>query len=154
MKSLCKRLLLLAPVTLLVAACASGPPFELLPADSDKVTLYAFRTSSIVGGGNSDIVAVNDRFIGRLNSGTYVVYTAGPGDLSVTRKAGSILGSGDNLGWGLGGLVGALDGFHEVASFTGEPGGIYFVRFPHGKLVPNDEAIGMMDGLENVSPKP
>jgi Protein of unknown function (DUF2846) len=151
--SLCRRLLLLTAVSILLAACASGPPFRMAPADSEKATIYAFRTSSIVGGANSDIVAVNDRFIGRLNSGTYAVYKTGPGELRVTRKAGSILGSGESAGWGLGGLVGAIDGFVEVVNFTGEPGRIYFVRFPHGKLVPNQEAMGMMDGLENVTPE-
>lgn len=137
----------------LLSACASGPVFQQESAAADKVTLYAFRTASIVGGGNSDIVAVNDRFIGRLNSGTYAVYRTEPGSVKITRKTGSRLGSGQNLGWGLGGLVGAVDGFVEVASFTGSANQIYFIRFPHGKLVPNDEALEMMDGLKNVTPQ-
>jgi hypothetical protein len=136
----------------LLAGCAASPPFQLPLPSSGKVTIYAFRTASIVGGANSDIVAVNGRFIGRLNSGTYVVHVAPPGQFKVARKAGSILGSGQDVGWGLGGLVGAIDGFVEVASFRGTESQIYFVRFPHGELVPNDKALPMMDGLEDVTP--
>lgn len=137
---------------LLLPACASGPAFVPEPAAGNQVTIYAFRTSSIVGGGNSDIVAVNDRFVGRLNSGTYTVYRSEPGTIRITRKTGSILGSGQRVGWGLGGFVGLVDGFIEVASFTGSENQTYFVRFPHGKLVPNDAALEMMDGLKNVTP--
>lgn len=137
----------------LLSACASpdGPPFNLLPADEGKATVYAFRTASIVGGGNSDIVAINDRFIGRLNSGTYAVYKTEPGILRIARKTGSIFGEGQSAGWGLGGLVGAIDGFQEVVTLDGEANQIYFVRFPHGELVPNAEALELMDRLENVT---
>jgi len=147
-------LVLIAAVSLLSAcATADGPPFSLSPAVEGKTTIYAFRTASIVGGGNSDIVSVNDRFIGRINSGTYAVYSTEPGVLVVKRKTGSIFfGEGESAGWGLGGLIGAIDGFVEVATFTGKANHIYFVRFPHGALVPNDEAVGMMDRLENVTP--
>ncbi|MDH3469104.1 MAG: DUF2846 domain-containing protein [Gammaproteobacteria bacterium] len=140
----------------LLSACASadGPPFSLSPIIDGKTTIYAFRTASIVGGGNSDIVSVNDRFIGRLNSGTYAVYNTEPGELLVKRKTGSIFfGEGESGGWGLGGLVGLIDGFVEVVSFTGNSNQIYFIRFPHGELVPNDEALEMMDRLENVTPE-
>jgi len=150
-----RNLLTLTIAVVVLAACATadGPPFNLPLLAKDKATVYAFRTASIVGGGNSDIVSVNDRFIGRLNSGTYAVYQAEPGKLVIKRKAGSILGKGEGLGWGLGGLVGAIDGFVEVEAFTGEAGKLYFVRFPHGELVQNDEALGMMDGLKNVTPE-
>jgi hypothetical protein len=135
-----------------IVGCASGPPFQLQPAIKDQVTIYAFRTSSIVGGANSDIVAVNDHFIGRLNSGTYAVYRTEPGLIKITRKTGSRWASGQDSGWGLGGLVGAVDGFVEMTTFTGKANEIYFIRFPHGELVANDEALEMMDGLENVTP--
>lgn len=149
-----KQLHLLVFIALLLTACATpnGPPFTLSPPVEGKVTIYAFRTASIVGGANSDIVSVNDHFIGRLNSGTYAIYHANPGQLVIKRKTGSALGSGQDAGWGLGGLVGAIDGFRELVSFTGKPGQTYFVRFPHGELVPNDKAIVMMDRLENVTP--
>ena len=142
-------------IALLLSACAtaSGPPFNLSPTIDDKATVYAFRTASIVGGANSDIVSINDHFIGRLNSGTYAVYNTEPGELVVKRKTGSIWGEGESGGWGLGGLVGAIDGFIEVETFTGMANHIYFVRFPQGELVPNDEALEMMDRLENVTPE-
>ncbi len=139
----------------LLAACASpdGPPFELQPATAGKAVVYAFRTASIVGGGNTDLVTVNERFIGRLTSGSYAVYEADPGPLSIARKAGSIFsGEGETGGWGLGAVIGAIDGYIEVVALEAEAGEIYFVRFPHGELVPNQQALTMMDGLENVTP--
>lgn len=150
-----KNLYILIFIVFLLSACATpnGPPFAFSPPVEGKVAIYAFRTASIVGGANSDIVSVNDHFIGRLNSGTYTVYNANPGKIVVKRKAGSILGSGEDVGWGLGGLVGAIDGFVEVVSFTGKAGQSFFIRFPHGELVSNDEAIVMMDRLENVTPE-
>ena len=148
-----RAIVVIFSLVFVLVGCASAPPFKPPAASADKVTIYAFRTSSIVGGANSDIVAVNDRFIGRLNSGTYAVYEMGEGDISVSRKAGSILGSGDSAGWGLGGLVGAVDGFREVVRFDGRAGSTYFVRFPHGKLVENNEALELMGGLENVTPE-
>lgn len=134
-------------------ATADGPPFVLKPAVADKVTIYAFRTASIVGGGNSDIVAVNDRFIGRINSGTYSVYRTEPGNIRITRKAGSLFGSGDSGGWGLGAVVGALDGYHEVATFEAKANEIYFVRFSQGEMVARETALKLMDGLEDVTPE-
>jgi hypothetical protein len=133
-------------------ATANGPPFVLKPAVADKATIYAFRPASIVGGGNSDIVAVNNHFIGRVNSGTYSVYQVDPGMVSVTRKAGSLWGSGEEGGWGLGALVGAIDGYIEVARFEAKPNQIYFVQFSEGELVSNEEALKLMDGLEDVTP--
>jgi hypothetical protein len=146
-------LALIVPVLWLSGcATANGPPFVLQPAVPDQATIYAFRPASIVGGGNSDIVAVNDHFIGRVNSGTYAVYRTDPGMIRITRKAGSLWGSGDQGGWGLGALVGALDGYNEVASFEAKAGGIYFVQFSEGVLVANDEALKLMDGLEDITP--
>ena len=147
-----KVIVVILSVIFVLTGCASAPAFNPPAASVDKVTIYAFRTSSIVGGANSDIVAVNDQFIGRLNSGTYAVYEMDEGEVSVSRKAGSILGSGDSAGWGLGGLVGAVDGFREVVRFVGRAGSTYFVRFPHGTLVENAQALELMGGLENVTP--
>jgi hypothetical protein len=138
---------------LIVSGCASGPTFVIPELSEDKVTIFAFRTSSMVGAANSDIVSVNDRFIGRLNSGTYTVFVTDPGPIIIKRKAGSALGKGKNVGWGLGGLVGAVDGFRIVEEFTGVAGESYFVRFSHGKLVDSDEALAKMDGLKNVTPE-
>ena len=139
---------------LIFSGCASGPVFVMQEPSKEKVTIYAFRTASMVGGANSDIIAINDRFIGRLNSGTYVVYEVEPGPIVVSRKVGSILGKGNKAGWGLGGLVGAVDGFRVVEEFTGVAGEVYFVRFSHGKLVKIDEALEKMNGLNNVTPLP
>ncbi len=152
--NLSRQITLLAVFALMLSACASpkGPPFELKPAREGKATIYAFRTASIVGGANSDIVSVNDRFIGRLNSGNYTVYMAEPGKLRVARKTGSIWGEGESGGWGLGGLVGAIDGFQEIVTFEGKANQIYFIRFPHGEMMPNEEALELMDRLENVTP--
>jgi len=152
-----KRLFLIASISTLLSACASpgGPPFELQPAISDKVTIYAFRIASIVGGGNSYLTAVNNRFIGRINSGTYAVYVTGPGEKMVSMKAGSIFfGEGEELGFGFTALIGAIDGYVEMLKFDTKPGNIYFVRIPDGELIANDEAIQMMDRLENVTPMP
>lgn len=150
-----KKLFLIACISTLLTSCASpsGPPFELQPVVSDKVTIYAFRIASIVGGGNSYLTAVNNRFIGRINSGTYSVFVTEPGEKKISMKAGSIFfGKGENLGYGFTALIGAIDGYVEMLKFDTRPGNIYFVRIPDGELVAHDEAIQMMDRLENVTP--
>ena len=76
------------------------------------------------------------------------------GKFRVKRKNGSsIFGEGESGGWGLGWLVGAIDGFQDIVTISGKTNDIYFVRFPHGELVSNSEALKMMDGLNNVTPK-
>ncbi len=144
---------LISAIFILVASCSSTPEAQfVMPAlAADKVTIYAFRTSSLVGGANSDIVAVNNQFIGRLNSGTYAVYEVEPGLITVSRKGGSILGRGDKVGWGLGAVVGKVDGFRVVEEFTGQAGDVYFVRFSHGKRVDKTEALEKMSGLKNIT---
>lgn len=139
-------------VFLIISGCASGPDFVMQDPSTEMATIYAFRTSSMVGAANSDIVAVNDKFIGRLNSGTYVMYEVSPGPVVISRKAGSVLGKGNKAGWGLGGLVGAVDGFIVVEEFTAAAGEVYFVRFSHGKLVERTKALEKMNGLKNVTP--
>jgi hypothetical protein len=124
---------------LILSGCASGPAFVMPTLAEKKVTIFAFRPSSMVGAANSDIVLVNDRFIGRLNSGTYVIYQTEPGPIVVKRKAGSALGKGGKAG--LGGLVGAVDGFRVVEEFTGVAGEHYLVKFSSGKLVASDKAL-------------
>ncbi len=139
----------------MLAACASpsGPPFVLKPAVPEQSTIYAFRIASIVGGGNSYLTAVNGKFIGRLNSGTYSRYVTEPGNKVVAMKAGSIFfGEGEELGWGLGALVGAIDGYVDMVEFEAKPGGIYFVQIPDGELIDNVEALELMDRLENITP--
>jgi hypothetical protein len=151
-----KYLFFMTFVAAMLAACASpsGPPFVLQPVVPDQTTIYAFRIASIVGGGNSYLTAVNDKFIGRLDSGTYAVYVTEPGRKVVSMRAGSIFfGEGEELGWGLGAFVGAVDGYVEMLEFDTEPGKIYFVQIPDGDLIPNDEALQMMDRLENVTPE-
>ena len=139
---------------LLLSGCASGPPFEGPPAPDGQAWIYAFRTSSMVGAANVDIVTVNERFVGRLSSGTWARIAVDPGPVVVARKAGSVLGSGQSAGWGLGGLVGAVDGFIVVEEFVAEPGQTYFVRFPHGERVAPDRARDWMRGLDDVTPQP
>ena len=142
-------------LSFVIGGCASpkGPAFEMPPVATDKVTVYAFRPASIVGGGNSDLVAVNGQFIGRVNSGTYAVYETDPGTLLISRKVGSIFFSeGEDAGWGLGAVVGALDGYVEVFATDAAAGEVYFVRFSSGELVPMAEALPLMDGLVDVTP--
>jgi hypothetical protein len=150
-----KYLFLASFVCTILVACASpgGPPFVLQPAAPEKATIYAFRIASIVGGGNAYITAINDKFIGRLNSGTYARYVTEPGKQRVTMKGASIFfGEGEESGWGLGAVIGALDGYVDMLEFDAEPGGVYFVQIPDGDLVDKDEALEMMDRLEDITP--
>ena len=150
-----KKLFITSIVCMILVACASpsGPPFELKPAVQDKATIYAFRIASIVGGGNSYITAINGKFIGRLNSGTYARYLTNPGKQVVAMKGASIFfGKGEELGWGLGAVVGAIDGYIDMLEFEADPGEIYFVQIPEGDLIEKDKALRMMDRLENITP--
>lgn len=139
-----------AVIMLGLSACAGGPPFQPPPMTQGTADIVLFRTSSMVGAANADIVAINDRFAARLTSGTYAIQSVAPGSVEVTRKTGSVLGSGSDAGWGLGGLVGAVDGFRPIASFEVEAGKRYYLRFPHGKRVEENEALALMGGLDRV----
>jgi len=136
----------------LLAGCATGPAFAPDPPSPGRVRVYVFRTHSPVGAANSDLVAVNGRFVARLNSGTWAVHETEVGRVEVTRRVASSLGWGQSLGWGLGALVGLVDGFRPLVSFEGEAGGIYFVRLPHGKAVTREVAVRKMRGLRDVTP--
>ena len=142
-------------ICLALSACATpdGPPFVLKPPVTDKTTIYAFRIASIVGGGNAYITAINGKFIGRLDSGTYARYVTKPGKQLVTMKSASIFfGEGEESGWGLGAVVGALDGYIDMLEFDALPGEYYFVQIPDGALIDKDEALEMMDRLEDITP--
>ena len=142
-----------AVVALVLVGCgSSGPPFVMPDPPADRVTIYAFRPASIVGGGNSDILAVNDRFIGRVNSGTYAVYHTEPGPIVVKRMVRAIYWQANDPEWGLYGTLARLEGFTKVAEFNGKPGEVYFLR-SYGELVGKKEALPLMDGLENITPK-
>lgn len=150
-----KSLFITSLLCMMLTACASpdGPPFVLKPAVPEKVTIYAFRIASIVGGGNSYITAINGKFIGRLNSGTYTRHITNPGKQVVAMKGASIFfGEGEDLGWGMGALIGAIDGYVDMLEFNAEPGEIYFVQIPEGDLVDKDEALEKIDRLENITP--
>lgn len=150
-----KNLFVTSFICIMLTACASpsGPPFVLKPAVPEKATIYAFRIASIVGGGNSYITAINGKFIGRLNSGTYTRYLTKSGKQTVAMKGASIFfGKGEELGWGLGAVIGAIDGYIDMLEFEAEPGEIYFVQIPEGELIDNDIALEMVDRLEDVTP--
>lgn len=36
--------------------------------------------------------------------------------------------------------------------FDAKPGGVYFVQIPDGDLIDKEEALEMMDRLENITP--
>jgi hypothetical protein len=130
------------------AGCASGPPFQPASPKPEAALLYLYRPSSIVGGANHYIVAVNGNPVARLSSGSYFVMDQAPGQVVVSRKAASAL-----LGWGPGAIVGELEGFVETDRFEVKNGQRYFVDFPGGKRVADDsEALREMRGLELSAP--
>jgi hypothetical protein len=129
------------------AGCASGPPFQAAAPKPEAALLYLYRPSSIVGGGNHYIVAVNGKAVARLSSGSYFALDQAPGQVVVSRQAASA------LGWGPGSIVGALEGFVETDRFEAKNGQRYFVTFPAGKLVASEaEALREMSGLEPSPP--
>jgi Protein of unknown function (DUF2846) len=138
-------------VLVLVAwGCASGPSFQPAQPKSDMALLYLYRTSSMVGAANHEIAAVNGKPVAEMESGSYFMMDLPVGETVITRKAASALFGSS---WGLGALVGALDGFVETEQFEAYAGRRYFVRFPSGELEKDEaEALDDLRGLDLLHP--
>jgi len=136
-------------INVMLAACTSIL-FQPAQPKADSALLYLYRTSSMVGAANHEIAAVNGKPVAEMESGSYFVLDIPPGKTMITRKAASALFGSY---WGLGALVGAIDGFVETEQFEAKAGQRYFVRFPSGELEKDEtDALEDLRGLTLLEP--
>jgi hypothetical protein len=82
--------LLLVLVGLVLAGCAAGPRpdgFQPEIADESKSVVYIFREARALGGRPVGIY-LNQRFVGELNPGRYLVQVVEPGEYLVRAEDG------------------------------------------------------------------
>jgi hypothetical protein len=141
-----RRTPLIALVALLVGCATGGPPFKPDSPSPGMGLLYLYRPSSMVGAGNHYVAAINGKPTARLKSGSYLPVEVTPGTITISRLATSA------LGWGLGSIVGALEGFVETSKVEARPGQTYFIHFPRGTRTDNEaEALADMAGSERLT---
>lgn len=130
-----RRLVVLLPLSVLIASCASsGPPFhEVAPKEKDGAIVYVYRLSSIVGAAVSWAVRLDGVKVASVGSGSYTV-------VHTTAGIHTLLIADSPL---LVGLI--LDPLlKEAGAFKAEANGVYFVRssgFKFPQFVSREEAM-------------
>lgn len=141
------RTMFFAATLVALAACsAGGPRFEAPQAPPDKAVIWLFRPSSIVGGGNTDHVAINGKLAASLDNGEYIPVTVDPGPVTIQHR--------QTAPWIFLGLraLQELDGFYDALTLTAEPGRNYFIEFSQAEQVDAERAASRIGGMTQVGP--
>lgn len=134
-------------LALLLAACsAGGPEFTAPPAPSDKAVVWLFRPATIVGGGNTDHIAINRRYVVSLDIGEYHTAEVEPGPVSIQFRQ-----TAPWLFLALRALQ-EMGDFEEVLTFQAEAGKNYYIEFSEAELVDAERAGSRIGGMTRVEP--
>lgn len=143
---LCK-LTILWILMFLVPGCA-GPQFQPASPENEQALLYIYQPSELLSDGEHNLVAVNDKVVAEVEAGSYFVMNVDPGRLSITRKLTSSFGMLSPSAH-----IGLWEGFVEVENFRAKSGGRYYIRFPEGVYVDDEEeALEQLGGLKLLDP--
>lgn len=131
---------------LLTACSAGGPPFEAPSAPEEKAVVWVFRPSSIVGGGNTDLIAFNGKVVAVLESGEYIPVTVDPGPIAVSFR--------QKLPWIALSfrLLQDAAGFSQVLTLEAEPGRNYYLELSQVELVDAERAGSRIGAMTRVPP--
>lgn len=82
---ICRHDLLAAIALILLGGCASyGPPFQPATIPQDQGILYVYRPSTLLSAAVSWGMRVDDRDVGRIANGGYLVVPLDPGQHTIT----------------------------------------------------------------------
>lgn len=131
----------------LLQGCA-GPQFQPAIPDAGKALLYIYEPSVLLSDGEHNLVAVNEKVVAEVEPGSYFVMPITPGRISVTRKLTSSFGMLSPSAH-----IGLWEGFVEVENFGAKNGQRYYVRFPEGVYVDDEQiALEQMHELKLLEP--
>jgi len=116
--------------------------------EEGQALLYLYQPSELLPDGEHNLVAVNEKVVAELEAGSYFVMKIVPGRISVTRKLTSSFGMLSPSAH-----IGLWEGFVEVENFGANRGHRYYVRFPEGVYVDDEEvALEQMHDLKLLEP--
>ena len=131
----------------LMQGCA-GPQFQPATPDADKALLYIYEPSALLSDGEHNLVAVNEKIVAEVEPGSYFVMTIPPGRILITRKLTSSFGMLSPSAH-----IGLWEGFVEVENFGAKGGQRYYIRFPEGVYVEDEQqALEQLYGLKLLKP--
>lgn len=130
----------------LVACSAGGPEFKAPAAPADKAAIWLFRPSTVVGGGNTDHIAINGKYVVALDIGEFYALEVEPGPVRVQFR--------QTAPWLFIALraLQELGDFEEVLSFNAEAGKNYYVEFSEAELVDAARAGSRIGGMTRAVP--
>lgn len=127
--------------------CAS-PQLQPAAPEEGQALLYLYQPSELLSDGEHNLVAVNEKVVVEVEAGSYYFMTIPPGRISVTRKLTSSFGMLSPSAH-----IGLWEGFVEVENFGAKKGQRYYVRFPEGVYVEDEEvALEQMHDLKLLEP--
>lgn len=141
-----KTLLSVLFVAGLSACSAGGPVFTAPAAPTDKAVIWLFRPSTVVGGANTDHIAVNGRYVVSLDIGEYYPAEVPPGPV--------IIGFRQTAPWIALALraLQELQDYEDVLSFQAEAGRNYYVEFSEADLVDAERAASRIGAMSPAVP--
>ena len=146
----------IGPRSLVWSVCAwivvtlgcAGPQFQAGTPEAGKALLYIYEPAAFLSDGEHNLVSVNEQVVAEVEPGSYFVMTVSPGRISVTRKLTSAFGLLSPSAH-----IGLWEGFVEVENFKAKDGHRYYVRFPEGVYVGEEQvALEEMHGLKLLEP--
>ncbi len=127
--------------------CA-GPQLQPAQPEQGQALLYLYQPSELLSDGEHNLVAVNEKVVAEVEAGSYYFLNIPPGRISITRKLTSSFGMLSPSAH-----IGLWEGFVEVENFRAKKGQRYYIRFPEGVYVDDEEvALEEMHDLKLLEP--
>ena len=137
-------------VCMLVLVGCAGPQFQPATPEANQALVYLYQPSELLSDGEHNLVAINEKVVAEIEAGSYFVLAVSPGRISVTRTLTSVFGMLSPSAH-----IGLWEGFVEVENFGATSGHRYYVRFPEGVLMEDEqvqEALEQMHELTLLEP--
>ena len=130
---------------LLSLGCA-GPQFQPATPEDSQALVYFYQPSELLPDGEHNLVAVNEKVVAEVEAGSYFVLAVSPGRISVTRKLTSSFGLLSPSAH-----IGLWEGFVEVENFGAKSGRRYYIRFPEGVLMEDEQVQEALEEIHDLT---
>lgn len=130
-----------------VALGLASAEFQPATPEEGQAVVYLYHPSEFFSDGEHNLVALNEKVVAEIEAGSYFVQTIPLGRTIVTRKLTSAFGMLSPSSH-----IGLWEGFVEVEGFIARGGRRYYVRFPEGVYVEEEEALEELEDLKLLEP--